>query len=103
MSEAKFYVGQIIVHNKFNYRGVIFGVDNRFMHTEQWYEDMAKSKPPKDKPWYHVMVDKAGHMTYVAEQNLKQSEDTGQIDHPMLGFYFKNYDGVRYGIRKNPH
>ncbi len=100
MSEAKFYVGQIIHHTKFSYRGVIFGVDATFQHTNEWYAEMATSNPPKDKPWYHVLVDQAGHMTYVAEQNIEQSTDTGQIEHPMLGLYFSNYNGKSYGLRK---
>jgi hemimethylated DNA binding protein len=34
---------------------------------------MAKSRPPKDKPWYHVQIT-GGYgvpQTYVAEQNLE--------------------------------
>ena len=34
---------------------------------------MAKTRPPKDSPWYHVQI-AGGHgvpQTYVAEQNLE--------------------------------
>lgn len=96
MKEAKFFIGQIVHHKLFNYRGVVFGVDPTFNQSEEWYETMAMSRPPKDEPWYEVMVDGAAHTTYVAERNLEPSEDTEQIEHPMLGHYFDRYDGKRY-------
>ena len=96
MTNAKFYIGQIIHHNRFNYRGLIFAVDSEFSGSEEWYQAVALSKPPKNKPWYHVLVDDATHTTYVAERNLEPSEDTQQIDHPFLGQFFGRYDGQRY-------
>ena len=62
--------GQLIHHKLFNYRGVIFKVDDCFQLTDIWYDHMAKSKPPKDKPWYHVQRSD-GNRTYVAERNLE--------------------------------
>ena len=67
---SKFKPGQIIFHKLFHYRGVILNVDDTFQLTDQWYEFMAKSKPPKNKPWYHVLVNNETHMTYVAERNI---------------------------------
>ena len=67
---CQFSIGQIIHHLKFDYRGVIIDVDASFESSEEWYEMMAKSNPPKDKPWYHVQrID--GTRTYVAERNLE--------------------------------
>lgn len=96
MSDAQFYIGQIIEHNKFGYRGVVFGVDPTFDLSEEWYETVAKSRPPKDKPWYHVLVDEGLHTTYVAERHLKASGNLSQVIHPLLGDYFDRYDGERY-------
>ena len=56
---AKFFVGQIVHHKKFDYRGVIFDVDATFRGTDEWYEKVARSRPPKHLPWYHVLVDGA--------------------------------------------
>ena len=92
---AKFHVGQRVIHLKFNYRGVIFDVDPEFAGTEEWYEAMARSRPPKDRPWYHVLVDKADHTTYVAERHLA-SDTTGlPINHPLVGSLFS---GIRNGV-----
>ena len=76
-SEAKFAVGQMVTHLMFGYRGVIFDVDPEFSADEDWYEQMALSRPPKDRPWYHVLVHDAAHTTYVAERNL-EADDSGE-------------------------
>jgi len=55
--EAKFQVGKIVHHKLFDYIGVVFDVDPTFQGTDEWYEHVARSRPPKDKPWYHVLVD----------------------------------------------
>lgn len=96
---ARFEVGQIVEHVKFGYRGVVFGVDETFGLSEAWYEAVARSRPPRDQPWYHVMVDGAGHTTYVAERHLAESADRSQVAHPRLGEWFDGYDGTRYRLR----
>lgn len=99
MSEAKFSIGQIVDHQLFDYHGVIIDVDYKFLGSDQWYEQIALSQPPKDQPWYHVLVDEAVHQTYVAERNLESSEETGPVHHPMLDYYFKGVEGELYQLR----
>ena len=70
-AKAKYCIGQLIQHKLFDYRGIILGVDLEFNATDEWYEMVAKSRPPKNEPWYHVLVHQKGHQTYVAEQNLQ--------------------------------
>ena len=67
---VKFFIGQQIEHKRFNYRGLIYDVDSEFKGTDEWYQKMATSLPPRNEPWYHVLVHGADHTTYVAEQNL---------------------------------
>ena len=69
--KAKYCIGQLIQHKLFDYRGIILSVDREFKSTDEWYEAVAKSRPPKNEPWYHVLVHQKGHQTYVAEQNLQ--------------------------------
>ena len=95
MKKSHFFVGQIVDHKKFDYRGVVLSVDAVFGLSDEWYEEVAKSRPPKDEPWYHVIVDRAMHVTYVAERHLDASTDLSQIEHPQLGEYFDGFDGVR--------
>ncbi len=91
-----FDIGQIVHHRKYDYRGVIVDVDPAFQGTEDWYEQMAVSRPPKDRPWYHVLVDGAGHSTYVAEQHLESDPSGHQISHPALGQFFDRFERGRY-------
>ena len=62
-AKAKFAIGELIHHRLFDYRGVVFDVDPDFQGTEEWYTRVARSRPPKDQPWYHVLVDGAEHTT----------------------------------------
>ena len=98
--QAKFQIGEIVNHLKFNYRGVIYEADAVFSLTDEWYEQVAKSRPPKDEPWYHVLVDKADHSTYVAEQHLIAATDNGEIVHPALEELFEYYTKGRYYSRQ---
>ena len=96
VSQPKFAVGQIVHHRKYDYRGVIVDVDPVFSGTEEWYDQMAVSLPPKDKPWYHVLVDGGQHSTYVAEQHLEPDPSGHQISHPALGQFFSSFERGRY-------
>ncbi len=93
---AKFSVGQLIEHKLFNYRGVIVDVDYCFMGTDEWYEQVALSRPPKDKPWYRVLVHNAFHETYVAERNLKNDDSKEPVNHPLVDAYFDEFDDGLY-------
>lgn len=100
---AKFYVGQLIVHKLFDYRGVIIDVDPSFQGSEEWYAQMARSKPAKDRPWYHVLVDHAEHQTYVAEQNLQADNCMEPIKHPLVELVFSNFQNGVYQQQRNRH
>lgn len=97
---SKFTIGQIIQHRLFGYRGVIYEVDPVFMLDEQWYQQMAKSCPPKDEPWYHVLVDNAIHTTYVAQQNLLIDPYGEPIRHPGVNDYFARFEEGIYYLHK---
>ena len=99
MRVAKFSIGQIVHHQLFDYRGVIIDVDYKFLGSEAWYEEVARSRPPKDQPWYHVLVNSAVHQTYVAERNLESREENKPIHHPLLDHYFKGMENGFYQPR----
>ncbi|MGR9054033.1 MAG: heat shock protein HspQ [Gammaproteobacteria bacterium] len=101
MKTAKFFVGQIIHHKLFNYRGVIYDVDYQFLGGDEWYEKVARSRPSKNQPWYHVLVDNATHQTYVAECNLTESPNDAPINNPLIDVYFNDKEqGVYRSIIK---
>ncbi len=101
ITRVKFSVGEVIHHRLFDYRGVIVDMDKNFQASEEWYEMVAKSRPPKNRPWYHVLVHGSDHSTYVAEQNLESDDSDEPISHPMLDQFFSEFDNGKY-LRKEP-
>ena len=95
MKQAKFFVGQVVHHKLFGYRGVVVDVDPQFDGSEQWYEQMAHSRPPKEDPWYHVLVHDEDYNTYVAERNLEPDLSKDGINHPLVSVVFEKFiDGA---------
>ncbi len=98
---AKFAVGQIVRHKLFDYRGVIVDVDAVYSLGDVWYEQMALSRPPKDRPWYHVLRDGTDIRTYVAERNLERDPSGEPISHSELDDHFVGLaDGVYVSARR---
>ena len=97
---ARFSVGQLIQHRLFEYRGVIVDVDPMFHGSDTWYQSHARSKPPKERPWYHVLVDGGDIRTYVAERNLEPDKDGGPINHPDVMAHFDGLDKNGYISRR---
>jgi len=94
-TSCKFQPGQIIHHKKYDYRGVIFDVDENCKADDDWY--MAnKTHPDRNQPWYHVLVDGKLHTTYVAEENLEADRGEGPVDHPLTKKYFDRFESGRY-------
>jgi len=98
---AQFSIGQIVHHKLFDYRGVIFDVDPRFKGSDEWYEQVARSRPPKNKPWYHVLVDDTTHQTYVAERHLEKDDGQLPINHPLIEALLGEYVDGQYQPRQS--
>lgn len=99
-AKAAFSVGDLVHHKLFDYRGVIIDVDPQMMLSEEWYEQVARSRPPKDKPWYRVLVHDASHETYVAERNLEPDTSDAPICHPLVDMFFGNFSDGHYWTAK---
>ena len=99
-TNAQFAVGQLVQHRLFEYRGVVIDVDPHFKGTDQWYDYVAQSKPPKDRPWYHVLVDGADMRTYVAERNLEPDIKGTSINHPEIITHFDHFGDDGYVMRR---
>ncbi len=98
--QARFAIGQLVHHVLFDYRGVVYDVDPAFAGSEDWYQQVARSRPPKDRPWYRVLVHGHSHATYVAERNL-EGDPTGQpISHPATWHLFERLENGMYVPRR---
>ncbi|MGB5209434.1 MAG: heat shock protein HspQ [Gammaproteobacteria bacterium] len=99
--ESRFYVGQLVVHQQFGYRGVVVDVDAEFSDTDAWSEELAISRSPRDQPWYRVLRDGSAHETYVAQRNLSADPCCKPIRHPLVWHYFEDFrDGVYFSMRR---
>lgn len=97
--QAAFGVGQLVKHRLFEYRGVVADVDPQFNLSEAWYQRMAKTQPPKDRPWYRVLVHGAEHETYVAERNLEIDDSGEPVSHPAVEQVFEAFENGGYRPR----
>ena len=98
--KARFSIGDLVHHRLFDYRGVIYDVDPQFMLSEEWYEQVARSRPPRDAPWYYVFVHNAIHETYVAERNLEPDESAEPVRNPRVDEHFEAFDEGHYVRRR---
>lgn len=98
-SKAKFAIGQIIHHTLFGYRGVIVDIDPYFQGSNSWYNAATRTKPPKDRPWYHVLVDGEDYTTYVAERNLEADVENEPVKHRELKKHFDQFEDGSYVVR----
>lgn len=98
MQTARFFIGQIVRHRVFPFRGVIFDVDPEFDNTEEWYQSIpADVRPRKDQPFYHLFAENAEteYVAYVSEQNLVPDESLAPIRHPqVLEMFDAPIDGI---------
>ena len=98
--QAKFALGQLVTHRLFGYRGVVFDVDPVFQGSDEWYEHNARSRPPRDRPWYRVLVDGQPLETYVAERNLELDKESRPIKHPLVDQIFSGFYDGQYVLRE---
>ena len=95
-AQAHFSIGDLVHHRLFDYRGVIVDVDPRLMLSDEWYETVARTRPPKDQPWYRVLVHDANHETYVAERNLEADPSGAPVRHPLIETCFRSFTDGHY-------
>ena len=96
--KTKFKIGQIVRHKLFDYTGVIFDIDPSFEGTDEWYDKVAETKPPRDKPWCHVLVSDDEKTTYVAEKNIEEVLNPKPINHSMVQYIFEKFNGYWFGF-----
>jgi len=101
ITSAMFSIGDVVEHRLFGYRGVVVDVDPCFALSEEWYENVAQSRPPKDAPWYHVLVHDSDSPRYVAQQNLRADPSGLPVRNPDLGTFFDGFAEGRY-VRSTP-
>jgi heat shock protein HspQ len=99
--EAKFSPGEVVLHLRYGYRGLIVEFDPTCQASEKWYKENP-TQPDKNQPWYHVLVDGQQQVTYVAQNNLQSDLSGEPIVHPMLNLFFSGYEeSVNHYLRND--
>ncbi len=93
--EFRFEIGQLVRHRRYGYRGVVFDRDAKCEAEDEWYEN-NQTQPPRDRPWYHVLVDGREHSTYAAQSNLEADPSPRPVNHPWLEKVFSSFVAGRY-------
>ena len=90
-ARIRFKIGQPIRHHIYYYRGVVFSVDRRFRKSDEWYGQMTKQEPSRERPWYYVLVHATDTQAYVAEEQLEPDLSGEAFEHPAMEAIFKDY------------
>lgn len=102
MRTAKFYIGQVVRHRFFPFRGVIFDVDPTFNNSEEWWLSIPEDvRPDKDQPYYHLLAENemTSYIAYVSEQNLVRDETGKPVQHPQVFELFSELEDGCYRMR----
>ena len=94
-SQPIFEVGQLVVHKRYHYRGVIVACDYECQAPDEWYR-ANKTQPDRHQPWYHVLVHASSTMTYAAQTSLRTDDTHTPIEHPLVDHFFAEFNGQKY-------
>jgi len=94
-----FSVGQLVLHLRYGYRGVVAGWDPECVADDDWYFG-NRTQPTRAQPWYHVLVHGGEHSTYVAQENLEAYDGGEQVVHPLTRELFESFSGGCYQPRQ---
>lgn len=93
---ARYGIGQLVYDPLFDFRGVIIDVDANFQESDELYSRMAPNSPPKDIPWYHVLVHGTQQRAYISEQDLVPDKLGEPINHPEINYFFNDFKNGVY-------
>lgn len=92
---ARFAPGDLVRHRRYGYRAVVVAFDLECRASGSWYAS-NQTQPPRDQPWYHLLVHRHDHTTYAAQSNLEADASGEPIEHPLLQHFFDGFEGGVY-------
>ncbi|XP_075454087.1 F-box only protein 21-like [Ascaphus truei] len=102
---VQFNVGEVIVHRRHGYSGVIIGWDLEAKAPEEWLKN--KYSPEREgfvkSPHYRILINRANKFgkstSYIPEDEITIIKGL-QVLHPELKNYFSRYDGAKYVMQE---
>lgn len=101
-TKTKYFIGQVVKHRLFAFRGVIFDIDPVFNNSEDWWLSIPQDiRPDKNQPFYHLFAENAEteYIAYVSEENLAPDLSKTPLRNSALFEFFEKYENGLY-IRK---
>lgn len=95
-----FAPGQLVRHMRYGYRGVVVDFDMVCRADDSWYHS-NRTRPDRDQPWYHVLVDGADAVTYAAQTSLTADTARDPVRHPLLAEFFCAFDPAAARYERN--
>ena len=102
-NRARFSIGDVVKHRRYDFRGVVFDIDPVFANSDEWYESIpAEVRPHREQPYYHLLAENEdeSYVAYVSQQNLLFDDEGGPVDHPSVAEMFEDYAAGRYRLRQ---
>ena len=96
-----FDIGECMVHLKYNYRGVIVGLDDECKQSESWMRTNGVGKLSRGwkQPFYHVLPDTRDRpgapVYYVAHENVLADSPPEPPIHPLVRDFFDSFDTAK--------
>lgn len=94
-----FQPGDLVVHRRYGYRGVVVAADEHCKADPEWYLS-NKTQPDRNQPWYHVLVHGLESCTYAAQSSLMADTSGAEVRHPFVKYFFEEFREGRY-VRNN--
>lgn len=92
----KFALGEIVRHKDLNLRGVVVEMDDKFVGTEEMYNEMEELKPEKNQPWYQVIIDGEEDISYIPERLLVRDGSPEPIRSSLIPDLFQTFENGKY-------
>jgi len=92
----KYTLGEIVRHKDLGLRGVIIEMDDKFVGTDEMYNEMEDTKPEKNQPWYQVIIDGEEDISYIPERLLIRDDAPEPIRSSLIPDLFHKFENGKY-------
>ena len=102
MSVAKFAIGQVLRHQAYAFRGVVFDVDPEFSDSTAARETiLVEGRSRKDQPFYYLLAENGRnpYVAYVSEQSMVLDTSDEPLSHPQFDDLFERDETGSYRFR----
>ncbi|MDF1684308.1 MAG: heat shock protein HspQ [Legionellaceae bacterium] len=96
MSQAKFNLGEVVLHKQQGYRALVVDIDPVFQASGRYNPQTTTRTFAHQHPWYRLLVDDSSQLTYVEEPNLIRDPKplSKAFENPRILEYLKKYNNT---------